>query len=58
MKKLILGLLVGCTFLLNSCGENKNDYNTYPDYFTSFRNSIFFGLSFLTLFETLVSPIF
>jgi len=24
MKKLILGLLVGCTFLLNSCGENKN----------------------------------
>lgn len=24
MKKLILGLIVGSTFLLNSCGENKN----------------------------------
>ena len=23
MKKLILGLLIGSTFLLNSCGENK-----------------------------------
>lgn len=24
MKKLILGLVLGCTFLLSSCGENKN----------------------------------
>lgn len=33
MKKLILGLVLGCTFLLNSCGENKNtevvDSGTY-----------------------------
>jgi major membrane immunogen (membrane-anchored lipoprotein) len=33
MKKLILGLVLGCAFLLTSCGENKNtdvlDSGTY-----------------------------